>query len=75
MTAVGGNLEQRIYIEFCVQIGNSASGKAAILIVAYGEYAREQHRRLSVSGSPRLLTVNTDYCSLQLSALGNCMEK
>jgi hypothetical protein len=45
------NLEQRIHIKFCAQIGNSASETLAILAWAYGEYAMkkssvsEWHRR------------------------------
>ena len=45
------NLEQRINIKFCVNIGKSASETLAILTVAYGEYAMkkwsvfEWHRR------------------------------
>jgi hypothetical protein len=31
------NLEQRIYIEFCVKIGKSASEALALLTLAYGE--------------------------------------
>jgi hypothetical protein len=34
------NLEQRINIKFCVNIGKSASETLALLTVAYGEYAR-----------------------------------
>jgi hypothetical protein len=33
------NLEQRINIEFCVKIGNSASETSALLTLAYGQYA------------------------------------
>jgi len=33
------NLEQWIYIKFCVKIGKSASEMLALLTVAYGEYA------------------------------------
>ena len=46
------NLEQRINIKFCVNIGKSASETLAILTVAYGEYAMkkssvfEWHRRV-----------------------------
>ena len=36
------NLEQRINIEFCVKIGNSASETLALLTVAYGEYAMKK---------------------------------
>jgi hypothetical protein len=33
------NLGQRINIEFCVQVGNTASETLALLALAYGEYA------------------------------------
>jgi hypothetical protein len=46
------NLEQRIKIKFCVEIGKSASEPLALLMLAYGKYAMkkssvfEWHRRL-----------------------------
>jgi hypothetical protein len=32
------NLEQQIYLKFCVKIGTSASESLAVLTVAYGDY-------------------------------------
>jgi hypothetical protein len=36
------NLEQRINIKFCVEIGKSASEMSALLTLAYGEYAMKK---------------------------------
>jgi hypothetical protein len=36
------NLEQQIYIKFCVETGRSASEVLALLILAYGGYAMEK---------------------------------
>jgi hypothetical protein len=38
----GKNLEQRISIKFCVNIGKSASKTLAILRVPYDEYAMKK---------------------------------
>jgi len=45
------NLEQRINIKFCVNIGKSASETSALLTVAYGEYGV---KKSSVFGWHRL---------------------
>ena len=36
------NLEQRINVKFCVEIGKSASKTSALLTVAYGEYSMKK---------------------------------
>jgi hypothetical protein len=38
----GEFLEQRINITFCVKIGKCASETLALLIVAYGKYAKKK---------------------------------
>jgi hypothetical protein len=40
------NVQQWIYIEFCVKIGKSASETLVILTLAYGEYAM---KKMSIS--------------------------
>jgi hypothetical protein len=47
------NVEQRINIKFCEQIGISASETLAILTVAYGEYAMKKSRVLNGTGGSR----------------------
>jgi hypothetical protein len=47
------NLEQRINIKFCVQIGNSASGTLVLLALAYGEYTVKKSSVLSAIGGSR----------------------
>jgi hypothetical protein len=40
------NLEQRINIKFCVQIGKRATETLALLTLAYGEYATKKQSAL-----------------------------
>jgi hypothetical protein len=47
------NLEQQIYIKFCVKIGKSSSKTLALLTLAYGKYTMKKSSVFNGTGGLR----------------------